>query len=59
MIIMSIKDYIDMIAPAPDWLKRSWDDAKRKGVDKLTMRDINAEIAAHRKEQRKAARKSK
>lgn len=60
VIIMSVKDYIDTIAPAPDWLKKSWEDARRKGLDKLTIRDINAEIAAYRKgEGKKAARKSK
>lgn len=60
VIIMGVQDYIDAIAPAPDWLKKSWDDAKRKGLDKLTMREINAEIAATRKEkERKAARKRK
>lgn len=59
VVIMSVKDYIDTIAPSPDWLKKSWDDAKRKGLDKLTMRDIDAEIAAARKEKEgKAARKS-
>jgi prevent-host-death family protein len=59
VIIMSIKDYIDTIAPAPDWLKKSWEDARRKGLHKLTMREINAEIAASRKGQDKKARKSK
>jgi prevent-host-death family protein len=60
VIIMGLRDYIDTIAPPPDWLKKSWKEAKRKGLDQLTMRDINAEIATHRKEQaRKAARKSK
>jgi prevent-host-death family protein len=61
VVIMSIRDYINAIAPAPDWLAKSWADAKRKGLDKITMRDIDAEIAAHRKAQkrRRAARKSK
>jgi len=34
---------------APEWLKDIWAASKRAGLDKLTMRDINAEIAAHRK----------
>src|SRR5438270_13578182 len=60
VIIMSIKDYIETIAPPPDWLKKSWENAKRNGLNKLTMREINAEIAAARKEKgRKPARKSK
>jgi prevent-host-death family protein len=50
VIIMSVKDYIDTIAPASDELKAIWAEAKRKGLDKLTLREINAEIAAARRE---------
>ena len=59
VIIMSIKDYIDTIAPAPVWLKEIWAESRRKGTDKITIRQINAEIAAYRKEQaiKKAAPK--
>lgn len=53
VIIMSLKDYIDTIAPAPKWLQEIWKESKRKGTDKLTMRQIDAEIAAYRKEQRR------
>ena len=34
----------------PDWLKDIQDDAKSKGLDKLTMGDIDAEITAARRE---------
>ena len=53
VIIMSLKDYIDTIAPAPKWLKEIWAESKRKGTDQLTMRQIDAEIAAARREQRR------
>jgi len=56
VIIMSIKDYIDSFAPTPDWLRQIGAEAKRKGLNKLTMRQIDAEIAATRKERRKNAR---
>jgi prevent-host-death family protein len=58
VIIMSIKDYINTIAPTPDWLEEIGVEARRKGLNKLTMRQIDAEIAAARRErgQRKAAR---
>jgi hypothetical protein len=36
----------------PDWLKQSWESAKREGVDQLSMEDIEAEIAAARKARR-------
>ncbi len=53
VIIMSIKDYISLIAPTPKWLREIKEDAKRKGLHKLTMREIDAEIAAARREQRR------
>jgi len=36
----------------PEWLKLSWESAKRHGVDELSMEDIEAEIAAARKARR-------
>jgi hypothetical protein len=33
----------------PEWLKRSWDDAKRRGLDALSQDDIQAEIDAYRR----------
>ena len=38
---------------APDWLKETWAASKRNGTDKLTMRQIDAEIAAVRRRSRK------
>ena len=57
VIIMSVKDYVKTIAPAPDFLQELWAEAKRKGLDTLTTREIDAEIKAYRREQRTAARK--
>ncbi|SPF54248.1 Addiction module antitoxin, RelB/DinJ family (fragment) [Candidatus Sulfopaludibacter sp. SbA4] len=37
-------------------LKALQEDAKRKGLDKTTMDEIDAEIAAHRREKRLAKR---
>src|SRR5437667_6569273 len=55
VIIMSVKDYIDTFAPTPDWLKRIGAEAKRKGLNKLTLRQIDAEIATARRERRQKA----
>jgi prevent-host-death family protein len=52
VIIMSVKDYIATIAPTPDWLKEIGTEAKRKGLNKLSMRQIDAEIAAARRDRR-------
>lgn len=35
---------------APEWLRRSWDSARQAGLDQLSMEEIDAEIAAVRKE---------
>jgi prevent-host-death family protein len=57
VIIMSVKDYIETIAPTPQILDRIGEESKRKGTDRLSMREIDREIAAARREvrQKKAA----
>lgn len=58
-IVMSIEDYVDTVAPAPDWLKDIWADAKKNGTDKLTMREIDREIAEVRSQaSRRKAKKA-
>jgi len=58
VIIMSLKDYVDTVAPAPDWLKAIQEASKRRGTDKLTMRQIDAEIAAARRERHAKSKRS-
>lgn len=48
---MAVKTSNKAIA-ALSTLKALQEDAKRKGLDRLTMGEINAEIAAHRREKR-------
>jgi prevent-host-death family protein len=52
-VIMSIEDYIKTIAPPPAFLERIWAASERNGTNKLTMRQIDAEIAAARQGVRK------
>lgn len=40
----------ELRASAPEWLKETWAASKKAGLDKMTMREIDAEIAAVRKE---------
>jgi len=37
---------------APEWLQESWESAKRSGLDRLSMEEIDAEIDAARKARR-------
>lgn len=53
VVIMSIKDYVDAIAPPPQWLEDIQTASKRRGTHKLSMRQINAGIAAARHEEQK------
>ena len=57
VLILSVGDYVKTLAPPPNWLKKSWNIAQRRGLDKLSMHDIDAEITAYRREKR--ARKAK
>jgi hypothetical protein len=52
-VIMGICDYIKIVAPEPEILRLIGKESKRKGTNKLTMREINAEIKAYRKEKRR------
>ena len=52
VLILSVTDFVKTLAPAPDWLKDIQSNAKRRGLDKLTMDDIDAEIAATRRDRR-------
>jgi hypothetical protein len=44
----SVADYVRTFVRPPDWLEKSWDSAKRHGLDKLASKEIDAEIAASR-----------
>ena len=57
VIIMSIRDYIDNIAPATTATKAIRDEAKRKGTSYLSMREIDRVIATVRRQA--APRKTK
>jgi prevent-host-death family protein len=51
VIIMSIKDYIDTMAPAPAELRAMQQRAKKTGLNRLSMRQIDNIIAEVRSEQ--------
>ncbi len=59
VLILSVADYIKTFAPPPDWLQKSWSSAKRRGLHKLTMEEIDAEIATARRERRAPKKQSK
>jgi hypothetical protein len=49
VIILGVRDFIEIVAPAPDELKVIWSESRRKDVKKLKGKDVEAEIAAYRR----------
>lgn len=56
VVILSVQDYLESVQSAPDWLKEAWAGAKKRGLDKLTVDDINAEIDTYRSKKRATAK---
>jgi hypothetical protein len=54
VIIISIEDYVDSVAPPPEWLRNLWAASRRRGTDKLTSRQIDLIIGKARRELRAA-----
>jgi prevent-host-death family protein len=53
VIVMGIEDYLASLAPKPKILAEMHAISIANGTDKLTMAEIDAEIAAYREEQRR------
>ena len=49
---MSIGDYVAPMAPAPQWLQDIPACSRRRGTNRLTMRQIDAEIAKDRRQEK-------
>ena len=57
VVILSVRDYLDTVPSAPDWLRKAWEDAKkRRGPERLTMERTDAEVDVYRKEKLGASR---
>jgi hypothetical protein len=50
------EEFAQRYGPPPDWLERLWADAEARGLDKMTMEEIDAEIEAYRAEKRATQR---
>lgn len=50
--------FLRSFAKPPRWLKQCWADAKRSGLDKMTVKEINAEVADARRDRRQRLGKS-
>lgn len=59
VVIMSVRDYINTVAPEHEVLTRIGEASRRRGTSKLTLREIDEEITTYRKEKRKGNGKAK
>src|SRR4030081_658101 len=50
VVITSVQDFIRTAAPPPDWLQKAWTGAKRRGLEQLTLVDVEMELDARRRE---------
>ena len=53
VIVMNVREYIRLTCPEPESLRLAGLAARRAGLDKMTMDEINAEIDAARRERRR------
>jgi prevent-host-death family protein len=52
-VLMSLREYVKLAAPEPEILRIIGEDAKRKGTNLLTLRQIDREIKAARAQRKK------
>ncbi|HEY3912536.1 MAG TPA: type II toxin-antitoxin system Phd/YefM family antitoxin [Stellaceae bacterium] len=50
IVIMSVHDFVRTAAPPPDWLQKAWSGVKSRRLEVLTQSEVDAEIAAYRRE---------
>ena len=43
VVIMSVQDFIRTAAPPLDWLTKAWTGARRRGLETVTLDEINAD----------------
>jgi prevent-host-death family protein len=56
VVILSVHDYLESVQSAPEWLRQAWAGAKKRGLDKLTIEEIDGEIGAFRREKQVAGK---
>ena len=57
VIILSLDDYLNNVLPMPESLAALQLGARRRGLQQMTLRDINREIAAARQERSRKTKK--
>ena len=44
VVILSVQDYLDTVKSAPEWLRKAWMEAGKRGVDRLKMKRADAQV---------------
>jgi prevent-host-death family protein len=53
-VIMGVEEYLKTVGGTVPVLERIWSDSEAKGLQRITLREINREIKRYRSERRKA-----
>ena len=48
VVILSVRDYLDTVKSAPEWLRKAYLEAGKRAVDRLKMKRAEAEIDVYR-----------
>ena len=51
VVILSVQDYLETVPFAPEWLRKAWEGAKRRGPERLKMERLDAEIDVYHEPQ--------
>ena len=58
-VIMGVEEYLKSVGGAVPVLEKIWKESEAKGLQRMTLREINREIKHSRSERRKATKRSR
>jgi hypothetical protein len=50
VVILNVGELLRIATPVPEWLQAAWNGARERSLDSMTLDEIDAEIAAYRRE---------
>ena len=50
VVILSLQELIRIAASPPEWLLKAWAGAQERGLETMTLEEVNSEIQAYRRE---------
>ena len=56
VVILGVQDYLEAVKSAPEWLRKAFEDSKRKGPERLAMERNGVQIDVRHDEKRMASK---